>query len=365
MNLLTLLYMIILIFDAIHIFILMRFCHNYIGVYRVNRKIFGIVFAVYWVLSSYIRFLPVSKKFSATNSTLIIAEFIFLFAVSFLYQGKMIRRFIITSILPILFWGGERTITLVLFHATQIRNEQYLISTIITTILFGVLEIVLERVKISRQEQEQELLKQEICIYENQFEIIHQSQKNICSLKHDLKHHIKMLADLISNDKKEAALEYLSDMGAFMENSEEYICSGNERIDSILNYMIAKSKAEKINTDWKILIPEYLDISTFDINVILSNLFDNALNALSKVEEPHLYILMKYDRGVLCISVQNNCVDAQLVDRKNYLTIDINNGHGYGLKNIQRIVDKYNGNLSTEYKDGIFTSSVLLFIANS
>lgn len=357
--------MAILFFDAIHIFILMRFCRNCIGVYRVNRKISGIVVVVYWILSSYIRFLPLSKKFYASDSLLITVEFIFLFIVSFFYQGKLIRRFIIMFSLPILYWGGKYMITLTLFHTTRIENEQYIISTVISTILFGALGFALERVKISKQEQERELLKQEIRIYENQFEIIHQSQKNIRSLKHDLKHHIKMLSDLVSNGEKEAALEYLCEMGAFMENSEEYICSGNEKIDSILNYMIAKAKAEKINTDWKILIPEYLNISTFDINVILSNLFDNALNALSKVEEPHLYILMKYDRGVLCISVQNNCADVQLVDKKSCLTNDINNEHGYGLKNIQRIADKYNGNLSTEYKDGIFTSSVLLFITNS
>ncbi|MCM1233424.1 MAG: GHKL domain-containing protein [Ruminococcus flavefaciens] len=361
----TFLHITILLFDAIHILILMRFCRNCIGVYRVNRKISGIAVAVYWVLSSYMRFLPFSQKFSAANSLLIMAEFIFLFIISFFYQGKLIRRFIITFTLPILYWGGNCIITLTLFHTTRVEDKQYLISAIISTILFLALEFILEKLKISKHEQERELLKQEIRIYENQFEIIHQSQKNIRSLKHDLKHHIKMLADLISNGQEEAALEYLYEMGAFMENSEEYICSGNEKIDSILNYMIAKSKAEKIDTDWKILIPEYLDISTFDINVILSNLFDNALNALSKVKEPRLYILMKYDRGVLCISVQNNCADFQLVDKKSYLTVDINNGHGYGLKNIQRIVDKYNGNLSTEYKDGIFTSSVLLFITDS
>lgn len=361
MNLLMFIYMAILFLDAIHIFILMRFCHNCIGVYRVNRKISGIGVGVYWVLSSYIRFLPFSKKFYASDSLLIIAEFIFLFIVSFFYQGKLIRRFIITFTLPILYWGGKYIITLTLFHKTRIENEQYIISTVISAILFGALGFALERVKKSKQEQERELLKQEIRIYENQFEIIHQSQKNIRSLKHDLKHHIKMLSDLVSNGEKEAALEYLSEMGAFMENSEEYICSGNEKIDSILNYMITRAKAENINTDWKIIIPEYLDISTFDINVILGNLLDNALNALSKVEEPSLYILMKYERDVLCIVIQNSCVDAHLVD-KNCLTIDIDNDHGYGLKNIQRIVEKYHGNLSTEYKDGIFTSSILLYI---
>lgn len=42
----------------------------------------------------------------------------------------------------------------------------------------------------------------------------------------------------------------------------------------------------------------------FDINVILSNILDNALNALNKVTQPVLYIYIKYDRGILCIDIK-------------------------------------------------------------
>ena len=208
---------------------------------------------------------------------------------------------------------------------------------------------------------ERELLEQEIYIYEKQFDVIRQSQQSVRSLKHDMKHHIKMLADMIATDENAAALNYLSDMGAFMENSEEYVSSGNEKIDSILNYMIGKAKAAKINTHWKIQIPEHLDISTFDINVLLSNLLDNALNALSEVSQPNLYIMMKYDRGVLCISIQNNCVDRQMPA---ITTFESSNEHGYGLKNVRKIVEKYHGKLTTNCEDGIFSADVLLFMSD-
>ena len=45
--------------------------------------------------------------------------------------------------------------------------------------------------KNQKREQEREILEQEIRMYENQFEIIQQSQINTRSLKHDMKHHIK------------------------------------------------------------------------------------------------------------------------------------------------------------------------------
>lgn len=76
-----------------------------------------------------------------------------------------------------------------------------------------------------------------------------------------------MLSDLVSSGNNNAALKYLSDMGAFMDNTEEFVSSGNERIDSILNYVIGKAQNANIHISWKIQIPEQIEISTFDIQI--------------------------------------------------------------------------------------------------
>ena len=47
---------------------------------------------------------------------------------------------------------------------------------------------------------------------------------------------------LLAAGEREAALSYLAGRGEFMENKEAYAATGNERIDSILNYMIARGK---------------------------------------------------------------------------------------------------------------------------
>ena len=360
----TILYIAIFAIDAFHIFLLMRFCRNCIGAYRINKKVASIVFVAFWIISCYIRLIPASKRFSAANTTLFVIEIVFLLGVSFFYQGKILSRFAVAFILPLLYWGVERVSSVALFHDYFVMNEQCLISTGIAIALFLLLELAIEKVKKSKSEQEREFLEQEVRMYEKQFDVIRQSQKNIHSLKHDMKHHVKMLSDLVSSDDKEAALAYLSDMASFMENREEYVSSGNERIDSILNYMIGKAMSAKVSTSWKIQIPEHLDISTFDINVILSNLLENALNALAKVSDPSLHILMKYDRGVLCIDIQNNCTEQEVAASSSDLLLEPISEHGYGLKNVRRIVEKYHGSLITDNTDGIFSASVLLFMTD-
>ena len=98
--------------------------------------------------------------------------------------------------------------------------------------------------------------------------------------------------------------------------------------------------------------------------MILSNLLDNALNALKDIPNPHLEILMKYDRGLLYINIQNNCRHGQASIHNAHSVFAPENEHGYGLKNVRRIVEKYHGSLSAGCVNDVFHASILLFLSN-
>ena len=348
----------VVILAAVRICLYMRCFSACIGTYRVSKKIVTAVFTVLWIFESFL----ISISYAGRGITLLelfflLTEIPFLSAVSFCCQGRAARRLLMAVILPSVYWIGKWSVVSVLFAAVT-DSRQYFIATSIFTGLFLVFGMILEKAGKSRQERERELLEQEVRIYENQFAIIRQSQHYIRALKHDMKHHIKMLADMVSGGENEAALKYLASMGAFMENSEEYVATGNEKIDSILNYMISKAKDAGIDVSWKIQIPERLGIPVFDIHVILSNLFENAMNAMSEVAEPSFRIMMKYDRGILCISTQNNCSGKERIS-------GASEEHGFGLKNIRRVAEKYHGSLTAAVRDGDFEADVLLFLEDA
>ena len=348
----------IIILAAVRIFLYMRCFFTCIGKYRVSKKIVTAVFALLWIFEGFLISISyIGREAAVMDLFFFLVEIPFLLVMSFCYQGKVVRRLLMAVIIPTVYWMGKWSIMSVLFE-TIADGRQYVIVTFISVTLFFVFEMIMEKAGKSRQERERELLEQEIRIYENQFGVIRQSQHNIRALKHDMKHHIKMLTDMVSGGENEAALKYLESMGAFMENSEEYVATGNEKIDSILNYMISKAKDLGIDVSWKIQIPERLEIPVFDINVILSNLFENAMNALADVTEPVFHIMVKYDRGILCISTQNNCSGERLIS-------GTSEEHGFGLKNIRKIAEKYHGSLTTEVRDRNFHASVLLFLEDA
>lgn len=351
-----------LILEAIRTFFYMRYLHTCIGEYRhkLPKRIILAAFLALWMFeSAFVCLFPNSSQHHAMEQDLffLLVEIPFLLIMSLFYKGSILRHMFIIFFVPFIYWQGKWIIVITIYSTRFfIDSLQYLTVTFVTVLLFCILEIVLENIGKSHRERERELLEQEIQMYENQFDLIRQSQTNIRSLKHDMKHHIKMLADMVTANEKDGALNYLASMGEFMENSEEYIVSGNGKIDSILNYMISKAKKSGIDVDWKIQIPEHLEISTFDINVILSNLFDNAFNALSYVSCPALYFSMQYDRGVLLIDMKNNYSPKDSIS-------GISAEHGFGLKNIRRITEKYHGNLTTTCSNDNFHACVLLFLA--
>ena len=68
------------------------------------------------------------------------------------------------------------------------------------------------------QLREQDIYKQQTIAYQNQFEIMKESQSRIRALKHDMKNHVLALKGLAKGSKSEKLMEYLDSMQEFMQN---------------------------------------------------------------------------------------------------------------------------------------------------
>lgn len=347
-----------LLLEGVRIGCYMRGCSIWIGSSRGSRRLIAAAFLVLWILESLlVCMFPQGRGREAMLCDLFfwLAEMPVLLVFSLGFRGGFLRHLLTAVFLPAIYWGGKWMMILALFSTIAVTEHQYALATLLAVVLLAGLEFVMEKLKKSRQELERRLLQQELQAYEKQFALIRQSQEKIRALKHDMKHHMKMLRDLTAAGDTKGALSYLADMGEFMENGEEYVSTGNDQLDSILNDLIARGKQAQIAMEWKVQIPEDLKLAAFDLNVILSNLFENAFHALRQVPEPALSLLIRYDRGILCISTRNNYSPEESRRQEG-------EEHGYGLKNVRRIAEKYHGNLTVARRQGEFAADVLLYL---
>ncbi|SHI75327.1 sensor histidine kinase [Lutispora thermophila] len=210
---------------------------------------------------------------------------------------------------------------------------------------------------------EKELLHQQNNAYIKQLDIINQSNENIKILRHDIKNHISVLQVLIEKNDNKGALEYLHRIFDLIGESNNHIKSGNMPVDSILNYKINEAKKLGIEVDLELNMPEKLDIQPFDLSIILGNLFDNAIEAVSKLErDKTIKASIKLDRNVLYISISNP-FDGNLVYENSDLktTHRDKENHGFGLKSVKKAIGKYNGAITIQHTDSMFYADVLLY----
>ena len=103
-------------------------------------------------------------------------------------------------------------------------------------------------------------------------------------------------------------------------------------------------------------------MNDFDLNIILSNLLDNALEALEKESERFLDIKMIYDKNVLSIHISNSFHGkiktrlGRIQSSKKDKTL-----HGMGLSHVHRVVQSYEGDLHYSALDGRFTVEIILY----
>lgn len=216
------------------------------------------------------------------------------------------------------------------------------------------------------QHYENETLKREIQVYMNQIEIILQNEENINLLKHDMKHHLNELKLLAVKRETSDILEYIEDMEMFMQPPGEIVSSGNVEIDSLLNYMLQKAKKALCSVNAKIQIPEEISHS-FDINIILGNLLENAIEAAEKTEDKMLDVEIGLKQGVLKIKIENSFsgtwIPKKVIEKGEFFSTKRDQErHGFGLKSVRKIVEKYHGVMEINPDGKCFRVKIILYL---
>lgn len=197
-------------------------------------------------------------------------------------------------------------------------------------------------------------------LYEEQIRRMKNSEEKMNSFRHDLNNHLAAIQSMARANKS-------SELLAFMEQfhidypEDDFIYTRNREFNLLLNYLINKAKTEHIHPDIDVDIPATLSCNMYDMNILLSNLFDNAIEASSASSNKTLIFRIKYAKDILNIEISNSFSGEIRKRGKNYQTTkDDKKLHGYGLKNVTHIVEKYHGTMNIRNENQIFSVSVYL-----
>ncbi|MCD8090611.1 MAG: GHKL domain-containing protein, partial [Clostridiales bacterium] len=207
----------------------------------------------------------------------------------------------------------------------------------------------------------EQMLENENRYYKNQFDIIRDSDIRTRKLRHDYKNHMLALKSYISSGNREEAVKYIDDILGNTDFEKQIANSGNIVVDSLINYKLRDYRENSINLDLNIFIPEKLFVSSYDLNIILGNMIDNALRAALKTAERKITITVKFTDKALFIKV-GNTFDGHISDKDGVLltTKKDKKNHGFGVDIIKETIKKYDGEMDISAEDNFFWSTIIL-----
>ena len=209
---------------------------------------------------------------------------------------------------------------------------------------------------------ENEILKQEAQSYANQLEMTLQAENKIKIMRHDMRHHIMELQILAEKGQTKDIQKYLDQMTDFIKMSKEIVESGNIKTDCLINFFLQKAKENLNEVKIDVSLPEEIKHS-FDLNIVLGNLLENAIEASRKSEEKLLIISLYHDAGILKIKVRNSFSGAIMKGRSGFITNkEHKEEHGIGLKSVRKIVENYDGILETRTEGQYFEVKVIMYL---
>ena len=198
----------------------------------------------------------------------------------------------------------------------------------------------------------QSQLKMQISVLDTQYDLIESQYVRAqnfytenAKLYHDIKHHLRALERLLQNGDRREALAYIESVQEPLQCKMIPVHTGVDIVDTVIYE--AKEKAEQRNILLQVetpILPSELKIEDRELCVLCANLLDNALKAAKEQIKLNIAIAA----GFLVIEMENDYKEKPLVKNNHFVSEREQDSlaHGWGMKIIEQIVGKYQGELS-------------------
>lgn len=278
--------------------------------------------------------------------------------ISKLTSVKIVLFFILVNFLFILIIDFCNTIPL----QTDIR----LYLLILTNVSICLLSVHIYELLIKASEREIEL---KLLLQKNEAEQKYNQELGVAvdsirAIKHDMSNHLSVISACIDCQDYEKAKQYIHKITEPID-CVSYLLNIDHRVIASMLYvknMLAKKKGITFETE--IDIYDNILIDDVDLTILLGNILDNSIEACERItgkeKKINLYIESEKDFFFLdCI----NTIDQEKVhykDKQLSTTKKDTLNHGFGLKNIRAVVDKYEGSKDIIITEDNFTIEIVL-----
>lgn len=242
------------------------------------------------------------------------------------------------------------------------KRELYVCIIVSVSVLLQYSLIILTAIANEGLKFQHYLNQKYLHVQQENYEYLEYREEETKKFRHDYRNHLNSLQILCKEKKYNDVEKYIEEISERLNGYNMYISVCNSFVDAILNYYLQKMNKLHVKFTISGKMPNSCNIVMFDLCTIISNLLDNALEAVEKNKENDRWIEMtfRYDDLMIYCNIINpydgelNINGNKIISRKN------SKNHGYGLSNVKRSVELYSGSIDIKTENGMFKVLVAL-----
>jgi len=178
--------------------------------------------------------------------------------------------------------------------------------------------------------------------------------------RHDLRHKLLAVEDMIQRSGKEEALAYIHTLQGEVEYTSPERWCADPLLDAVFSSYFAQAGQQGIRIKAKLAFPEKLPVDSAELSTVFANALENAIRVCSALPKERREIVCTcINQPSLMFEISNPYQGDIRFDQAG-LPVARDPGHGIGTRSIAAFCEKHDAYCAYEAKDGWFHLKIAL-----
>lgn len=202
--------------------------------------------------------------------------------------------------------------------------------------------------------EEQKLAVQHYKMQEQYYNNVIRDREEMRVLWHDVNKYVTAIEAIVNSGDIQTAKQEYKAIRQSLDKLDTIVDVENEVLNTIIYHNLQRAKSHNISVSLTAQVSPEITISAIDLNVILGNTFDNAIDECAMLEDEcrNIYVSLIQRKSMLFYEMKNPCMGISHKKAGRH--------HGYGLKSVRTCVQKYGGAMENGIIDGYYCVSIRL-----
>lgn len=195
---------------------------------------------------------------------------------------------------------------------------------------------------------------------QSRMDAVKATENTIRTERHNLRHRLQIVAEMVAQGDKAAALDFLSAAQKKLDDQKEMHWCRPPVLDAVFTSYFDQAQRQEIQVTARLSLSSDLPVDENELAIVLANALENAIYANMKLPSERREI---YCRIVsipsLMMEISNPC-DEKVAFDDHGIPVARQQGHGLGMQSISNFCGKHGATCQFEHTDGRFRMTLVL-----